>query len=133
MAEYRLFFLGSDGAVEARYEFAAPNDDVALQIMAVIGKASADAHHGFMLWQGARRIFEVDGVIRPGDGAGQHDGMNGNSLERLTATRLAAETQQCVLECEEALLDSHWRLAKSQALLQATTELRRAVRTPPAS
>jgi hypothetical protein len=133
MAEYRLFFLGSDGAIEARQDFIAPDDDSALQIMVAIGKASADSHHGVMLWQGSRRIFEIDDTNKS-DGAailgskGDGDGVNKRNgdgiLGGLTAAVLAAETQQRVIDCEEALLSSHWRLAKSRSLLQATARFR---------
>ena len=122
MADYRLFFLGSDGAIEARHDFAAPDDDAALQIMAVIGKASSDAHHGVMLWQGTRRIFEIAESDKA-DGSVIGDGV----LDGVTAARLSAENQQRVLDCAEALLSSHWRLAKSQALLRATAEMRHAL------
>jgi hypothetical protein len=116
MADYRLFFLGSDGAIEARHDFAAPDDDAAVQIMAIIGKASADAHHGVMLWQGTRRIFEID-EARKADRLFRE-------LDKITAARIASETQQRALDCEELLLNSRWRLAKSEALLRATAELR---------
>jgi len=58
MAEYRLFFLGSDGAIEARHDFVVPDDCAAQQVMTVLAEASSDTHHGVMLWQGRRRIFE---------------------------------------------------------------------------
>jgi len=35
-----------------------------------------------------------------------------------------------VLDCEEALLSSHWRLAKSRSLLEATAHLRRKMGEP---
>jgi len=115
MAEYRLFFLGSDGAIEARQDFVAPDDRAAQQIMTVLAEASSDAHHGVMLWQGARRIFEKHDDAQPECGTAQ----------AVTAVTLAAEMQQRVLDCEETLLQSHWRLAKSRMLLNAMNELRR--------
>lgn len=124
MADYRLFFLGSDGAIEARQDFAAADDDAALQIMAIIGRAGADSHHGVMLWQGARRLFEAGATTTAMRG-------NGKIFNGATAAGLAAETQQCVLDCEEALLNSHWRLARSRTLLTATEELRRECRASP--
>jgi hypothetical protein len=123
MADYRLFFLGSDGAIEARHDFAAPDDDAALQIMAVIGKASSDAHHGVMLWQGTRRIFEIAESDKADGGGVKGDGI----LDGVTAASITAETQKRILDCAEALLNSHWRLAKSQALLQAAAEMRHAL------
>lgn len=115
MAEYRLFFLGSDGAIEARQDFIAPDDGAAQQIMTVLAKASSDVHHGVMLWQGSRRIFEKHEDEKPECGTSQ----------TVTAAALAAEVQERVLDCEETLLHSHWRLAKSKMLLDATNELRR--------
>ena len=114
MAEYRLFFLGSDGAIEARQDFVAPDDGAAQQIMTVLAEASADAHHGVMLWQGTRRIFEKH----------QHEQPECGTSQTVTAATLA-EVQERVLDCEETLLHSHWRLAKSKMLLAATIELRR--------
>lgn len=112
MAEYRLFFLGSDGAIEARHDFGAPDDRAAQQIMTVLAEACSDSHHGVMLWQGARRIVEKhDEEAQPECGTSQ----------TVTAEMLAADTQQRVIDCEEALLHSHWRLAKSKMLLDART------------
>ena len=118
MAEYRLFFLGSDGAIEARQDFLAPDDRAAQQIMTVLAEASSDSHHGVMLWQGTRRIFERHDGAQPECGTSQS----------VTAAMLAAETQQRVIDCEEALLRSHWRLAKSKMLLDAMNDLRRDVK-----
>ena len=115
MAEYRLFFLGSDAAIEARQDFLAPDDGAAQQIMTVLAEASADAHHGVMLWQGTRRIFEKHEDAQPECGTPQ----------AMSSARLTAEMQQCVLDCEETLLHSHWRLAKSKMLLDAVNDLRR--------
>ena len=122
MADYRLFFLGSDGAIEARHDFSAPDDRAALQIMAVIAQASDDSHHGVMLWQGTRRIGEAgDTGPAASDTRPAGDG-------RMAAADLAAAVQDYVVECEETLLNSHWRLAKSLKLLEATNELRRECR-----
>ena len=122
MAEYRLFFLGSDGAIEARQDFVAPDDCAAQQIMTVLAEASSDAHNGVMLWQGTRRIFEKHEHEQPECGAS----------EPVTAAALAVEVQERVLDCEEMLLHSHWRLAKSKTLLDATNELRRDAKPEPA-
>jgi hypothetical protein len=122
MAEYRVFFLGSDGAIEARHDFLAPDDQAAQQIMTVLAEASSDAHHGVMLWQGTRRLFEKrDGVQQPECGMPQS----------VSAAMLAADMQQRVLDCEEMLLHSHWRLAKSKMLLDATNDLRRNTKLEP--
>jgi hypothetical protein len=120
MTEYRLFFLGLDGAIEARHDFAAPDDSAAQQIMTVLAEASSDSHHGVMLWQGTRRIFEKHDGAQPECG----------TMEVVTMTALAADSQQVVIECEEALLGSHWRLAKSKMLLDATNDMRRELFKP---
>jgi hypothetical protein len=115
MAEYRLFFLGSDGAIEARQDFIAPDDGAAHQIMTVLAEASSDVHHGVMLWQGSRRIFERHEHKQPECGTPQ----------TATAATLSADNQQRVLDCEETLLHSHWRLAHSKKLLEAMNVLQR--------
>lgn len=121
MAEYRLFFLGSDGAIEARQDFVAPDDGAAQQIMTVLAEASSDEHHGVMLWQGTRRIFEKHEDAQPECGTSQ----------TVTAVKLTADLQQHVIDCEEALLHSHWRIAKSKMLLDAMNELRRETKLEP--
>ena len=121
MAEYRLFFLGSDGAIEARQDFVAPDDGAAQQIMTVLAEASSDVHHGVMLWQGTRRIFERH----------EHEQPECGTSQSVSAMMLAAEVQERVLDCEETLLHSHWRLAKSKMLLDATNQLRREARPAP--
>ena len=117
MAEYRLFFLGSDGAIEARQDFVAPDDRAAQKIMTVLAEASSDVHHGVMLWQGTRRLFEKHDDAQPECGTPQ----------MVTAATLSADNQQRVLDCEEALLHSHWRLATSKRLLEAMNALRATV------
>ena len=87
MAEYRLFFLGSDGAIEARQDFIAPDDGAAQQIMTVLAEASSDVHHGVMLWQGTRRLFEKH----------EHEHC------RLCATMC----RECGDDCREALATVH--------------------------
>jgi hypothetical protein len=118
MAEYRLFFLGSDGAIEARQDFIAPDDAAAQQIMTVLAGASSDTHHGVMLWQGVRRIFEKHDDAQPECGISDFG----------TTIALPADAQQIVIDCEEMLLSSHWRLAKSKMLLSATNAIRREVK-----
>lgn len=129
MADYRLFFLGSDGAIEARQDFTAADDNSALQIMRVIADASADTHHGVMLWQGSRRIFEIGEAVPDASDHAASAKADG-ARHRITAANLAHEHQQCVLDCELALLDSHWRLAKSRMLIEATSALRLAIAPP---
>lgn len=123
MVEYRLFFLGLDGAIEARQDFVAPDDRTALRIMTVLADATTDAHHGVMLWQGVRRIFEKHEEEPPECGASQ----------TVAATSLSLDVQQCVIDCEETLLNSHWRLAKSKMLLMATNALRATAKAEPAA
>ena len=113
MARYRLYFQGSNGGIEARQDFSAADDESAIQITEFIAGASADIHHGVMLWQGTRRIIEIGRVLKP---------------KRLALAEIAAKRQEQLLDCEEILLASRWDVARSARLLQATSELRRALR-----
>ena len=122
MTDYRVFFLGSDGAIEARHDFAAADDGAALQLMTLLADATADMQHGVMLWQGTRRVFERR-VPTSGDGHAAH-------FDTSAVTMLSAECQEKVLDAEETLLGSHWTLARSRTLLQAVDAMRRARLAP---
>jgi hypothetical protein len=108
MAEYRLYFLDRLGRILAREEFEAPDDGTALRISAVVAKSSDDVHHGFMLWRGARRIFETGQDSRA-------------YLRGLAAAPLDGDAQAIIRALNRRLLDSHWAIARSQRLLDATS------------
>lgn len=110
MAEYRLFLLDRDSAIEGRIGFNAVDDESAWRIAAVVADACADAHRGWMLWQGARRLFE--GVRIEGETTVVSD------------DDLSVEERQTVLSCEKDLLEGHWPVAKSERLRAAVEKLR---------
>lgn len=96
----------------ARTEFVASSDAAALRIAAVLGEDSNDVHSGYMLWAGARQVFGTD----QGSGKGL--------IHLLPILREDRDTQQVILSLEELLLESHWRIAKSKRLSEATSQLR---------
>ena len=65
MIGYRLYYLDTHSHIVGREEFFAEDDDAALMIAAPLREASARAHSGLMLWQGARQIFSTDEVRAP--------------------------------------------------------------------
>jgi hypothetical protein len=116
MAEFRLYFCDADDRIVARAEFCAPDDNAGLSIAATIGEASADTHSGYLLWQGTRFLYSSRTAaalqVRRFTRAGA------------TAAAMTAERQDLIIELEESLLRSHWHIAKSLRLLEATARLR---------
>jgi len=110
MAEYRLFLLDQSGAIEGRIGFNAIDDEIAWRIASVVAHACADEHRGWMLWQGAKRLFEGVRIEGQTMVVGYDD--------------LSIEARQTILSCEEDLLKSHWRAAKSERMRSAVERMR---------
>jgi GAF domain-containing protein len=109
MAAYRLYFLGTDGGIQAREDFAAEDDIEANTIADLLLHACADCYQGYELWQ-ARRLLARKSALSAAD---------------LEIERLDRPLQGRVLAMQEKLLGSHWRVAESARLLAATESLRR--------
>jgi hypothetical protein len=95
---YRLFFLDDKGAIQAREDFAAPDDDAALAVSNLVGRACSDTHHSYELWHGSRRVIGFD----------SSRGDPGIDL----ADQGSLEIQHVTLTLEEA----RWRVARSDKL-----------------
>lgn len=110
MAEYRLFLLDEKAAIQARHEFVADDDVTALTLSNLLWQVCNECYRGYELWCFDRRlVLAPDGTWRMPPPA--LDGMS-------------RDVQQQVLDREEALQRSHWRVAKSRKLLDATAALR---------
>jgi GAF domain-containing protein len=109
MAAYRLYFLDSKNAIQARQDFAAADDGEAQTVGALLWQACADCYDGYELWQLTRRIACETGIpaVAP-------------SLERL-----GPDLKTRLLALQESLLGSRWRAAESVTLRVATESLRR--------
>jgi hypothetical protein len=104
MTGYRLYFVDDKGAIEAREEFIAPDDDIALVVSDLVCRACSDACHSYELWQAERRVIAFDGpradaIVAPTD-------------------QQTVEIQQITLSLEEALTNSRWRISRSEKLLR---------------
>lgn len=110
MAEYRLYFLDSSGRILAREGFEAADDATALRISATVAQSTDDAHFGFMLWQGTRRLFETGNDSRA-------------YLRGFVLAPVDGVAQAIALDLERRLLNSHWSIARSKRLLEATSDL----------
>lgn len=111
MAEYRLYFLDKAGHFAARFEFDAEDDACALMTAAVLGEESSDAHHGFALWRGAHELLVKDESRPP-------------LYDSPASLRIPATRQEAIADLEDTLLRSHWTIARSRRLLDATQNLR---------
>jgi hypothetical protein len=114
MTAYRLYFLDAKGGIHARQDFVADGDPEALTLGRLLWQACADCYQGYELWEGARRLAreETSERVAPAPPS---------------AERIAPHLQERLLALQEILLGSHWRAAKSAALLIATQNLRRSL------
>lgn len=113
MGAYRLYFLDAEGGIQARQDFAAEDDGEARIISDALRHACAECYEDYELWQAKRCLGRGDGDGQMIDAAKPIDG--------------DARLQARVLELEELLLGSHWRVARSEYLLAATATLRRSL------
>lgn len=116
--EYRLFFLDEHAAIQARQEFLAADDGEAIIFAALLFDACSEDCSGYELWNGARI------VVSTFTGLGTSDGT-------LTHEDITEKQQRYLLELEEILRHSHWRISKSKKLLEATEILRERVAKEP--
>ena len=108
MGEYRLYFLDPRGEIQAREEFAAPDDETALRICAFVYDACSDSSFDWSLSRGSLQLQKS----------------NAHGPGRAVAAELSQDMQHRVLELEETIQRSRWMIAKSTKLLERTAQLR---------
>ena len=116
MLGYRLFFVDEQGAIEARLEFFCADDGEAVVMAELIFDACSDCHSGYELWQERRRVLSPV--------------MQHTTKQRPTIAQLSREMQEHLLEIEEQLQKSKWRVATSGRLLEQVDMLRAQLRSP---
>jgi GAF domain-containing protein len=119
VAGYRLYFLGPTGGIQARQDFPAPSDADALTIADFLWQACADCYPGFELWSLARRIVSAREPVVVAAPSRIED--------------LPQDLQERILELQESLERSAWRVSGSGRLRDATEALRRTLRGKPRS
>lgn len=110
MSGYRLYFVDERGAIQAREEFHAQDDDVALAASNLVFRACSDACYSYELWQGGRQVIAY-GASRANSPVGLTD-------------EQTIMVQQIALALEEAVQRSHWRIARSKKLIGETERLK---------
>ena len=115
MSGYRLYFVDESGAIEAREEFEAPDDDLALAVSDLVCRACSDTCHSYELWQGGRQVIAFAAS-------------RANSPVGLTDEQTVA-VQAIALALEEALQRSRWRMARSAKLIAEMARLKARSRT----
>jgi hypothetical protein len=110
MLGYRLYFTNEKGSVEARIEFLAEEDREALTLAAFIFDACSDCYCGYEVWQERRRVWggRTSSAAKP----------------PLAVAQLNAEMQMHLLDIEEGLRRSRWRVAESRRLLESIDTLK---------
>ena len=110
MSGYRLYFVDENGAIQAREEFEAPDDDLALAASDLVSRACSDTCHSYELWHGGRQVIAF--------GASRANCPMGLTDEQTVAV------QRITLALGESLLQSHWSLARSEKLITEVERLK---------
>jgi hypothetical protein len=110
MQEYRIFFFDQDEHIQARHEFAARHDADALWMTTLLTGACGDEHHGWGLWCGSRQVSESRASDRQ------------DIRSRLAV--LNEEQQRRLLDQEELLQSSRFRIAQSRELAALCDEVK---------
>jgi hypothetical protein len=116
MLGYRLYFTNEKGSIEARIEFLAEEDREALTLAAFIFDACSDCYCGYEVWQERRQVL----------GGRTHSA----TKLPLTVGQLNARMQVHLLDIEEGLQRSRWRVAESRRLLESIDALKAALVRP---
>ena len=111
MAEYRLYFTDEKGAIQAREEFRSDDDASARAIVNLLSQACSECYPGYELWSFNRRIVAVR------DGAP-------TITRSLKLEEVGRARQEVILQLEDQLQHSRWRVANSRRLMQATAGLK---------
>lgn len=102
MAEYRIYFLDSNGHIQARQGFVAENHTDAIESSAFVFDACSDCCVSYELWSGNQLVLQ-----------------NSTKLPLTQVESLSAAMQLRVLDLENTLHQSHWAIAKSARLLRS--------------
>lgn len=110
MAWYRMYFVDRQQKMRWPYDLRAEDDARALALAHATQDACSDVQIGVELWQGARRIAGTSNR-RP-------------ETIRVHWEELPVESQECLLQIEEALLHSGTTMARSHRLVERMNSLR---------
>ena len=105
MSSYRMYFRDGPKIV-GRHDFTADNDQAAVTTADVLCDACSDRCDAFEVWNGDRRVI---GLTPRSD---------------RSADLIMGRSQKSIVECEEAMQQSEWIIAKSKKLMERLSELR---------
>jgi len=107
MDTYRVFFRNPFGIV-GRQDFLARDERAAVAMAEILCEACSDKCDSFDVWRGVQCVVERRAPRFP----------------RLSTDAITAEGRSVLIECEEAIRKSQWRIATSERLLMRLAELR---------
>jgi len=106
--DYRIYLYDSLGKIQAADNFVAPDDMEALEMGAVLYRATHDVFCRHEVWRGARHLT----------------GITATRLSRIpTLVEMAEERQMRAVEAEERLASSFACIRRSRALLKEVDQV----------
>jgi hypothetical protein len=106
LEEYRIYFLGATGRIDAAHSFEADCDESALWIAEHLSQVCSDVCPSFELWHRARKISGGEPVALPDEAA-------------------TAQREEMLVRQLEALRSSPFFIAKGPQLAEALERIRR--------
>jgi len=113
MPFYRLYLLDRNGAIAAREEFRAADDEAAVEICGVVTDACSELYAGYEIWNLSRFVSKVRDVSL------KQSALPLPALEEIRRTR-----QESILGVEDSIHRSRWRVVQSRRLIERTHALR---------
>jgi hypothetical protein len=113
VTDYRLFLLDEKGAIQARQELIAEDDETAIALSTIICEACSECYVGYELWSFDRMVMRATESV--------------GKVAQVALSDITRDMQERVLDLEDTIQRSHWRVAKSKKLLEATDGLRRTI------
>lgn len=108
MRWYRVYLYSGSTVMQGRNEFQAEHDVAAMTVAEHLRDACSDLCDTFELWDGARRVdVSFSKLPQPS----------------VTVEQISFRTQTVLIQCEEAIRNSHWAVARSQRLIDRMTRL----------
>lgn len=108
MPRYRLYFLDAQGAIQAREDFEAADDSVAIAVFELVCRGCSDVCTACELWQGERVVVQY----RP----------HSDCTIQIDAAPEAA--LRIALKVEQAIQNGYWAIARSSKLLDDSERLK---------
>ncbi|MGH7058166.1 MAG: hypothetical protein ACREFZ_09860 [Acetobacteraceae bacterium] len=108
MTQYRLYFFGKDRHIAAAHDFGADSEETAIGVASALADACTSDCYRVEMWHGTECVYPRAPAAAP-------------APEKIA---VSTQMQTLLLDTEERLQRSHWRIAESKRLAERVDRLR---------